>query len=207
MIITKQKPDLLKNLEKYDEILIIGCGNCATICKTGGEEEVKALAEKLGDRVIGSIVIESPCNLKFLKRDLKPSIYNNAKVIVALCCGVGAQTIVEFTNKEVIPGLDTLFLGEVGVKGKFYERCRACGICILYETGGICPISRCAKKLLNGPCGGMANGKCEVGDYSKDCVWVLIYKRLKELRREKDYEKIIEVHSWSSEPKEVTLGD
>lgn len=207
MIITKQKPNLLKSLEKYRGILIIGCGNCATICKTGGEEEVKALAEKLGDKVIGSMVVESPCNLKLLKRDLKPFIYDKANVIVALCCGVGAQAIVEFTNKEVIPGLDTLFLGEVGMMGKFYERCRACGTCILYETGGICPISRCAKRLMNGPCGGMANGKCEVGNYSKDCAWVLIYKRLKELGREKDFERIMEVRNWSNEPKEVALGD
>ncbi|MCS7098160.1 MAG: methylenetetrahydrofolate reductase C-terminal domain-containing protein [Candidatus Methanomethyliaceae archaeon] len=209
MIITKQKPNLLKYVENYDRIFIIGCGECATVCKTGGEEQVEALSKILGDRVIGKIVIESPCNVKFLKKDLKPSLYEGAKAILALCCGIGAQTIAEFTNKEIIAGLDTLFMGEVGMKGKFYEKCRACGLCILYETGGICPISRCAKKLLNGPCGGMVDEKCEVSNYSKDCAWVLIYKRLKKLGRESELEKIREARDWStiSQPGEITLGD
>jgi ferredoxin len=207
MIITKTKDNLLDYIEKYNKVFIIGCGTCATKCQTGGEKEVNELLNKIRNmnKIASGKVIESPCDLRILRRDLinNKNEINDAEVIVALCCGVGVQTISEFTNKEVIPGLDTLFIGMVERIGKFYEKCRACGHCILYETEGICPITNCPKKLLNGPCGGMRDGKCEVND--KDCTWVIIYKRLKEYGREEDFKKIREAFDWSSisKPREI----
>ncbi|MCC6013095.1 MAG: methylenetetrahydrofolate reductase C-terminal domain-containing protein [Candidatus Verstraetearchaeota archaeon] len=200
MIITKTKSNLLDYVKKYNKIFVIGCGTCATKCQTGGEKEVEELVNKIKNmnKIAIGKVVESPCDLRVLKRDLMnyKNEINDAEVIVALCCGVGAQTISEFSNKEVIPGLDTLFIGMVERIGRFYEKCRACGNCILYETGGICPITNCPKRLLNGPCGGMRDRKCEVND--KDCTWVIIYERLKKYGREEDFKKIREAFDWSN---------
>ena len=186
MIITEQKPldEILKMLKPFDKIFIIGCGTCSTLCQTGGEDQVKEMAERLKDRkILGAVVVETPCDARILRRDtrkLKDKI-DEADALLCLCCGAGVQDIVDHTNKICIPGLDTKFLGKIERIGEFYERCRACGECVLYETGGICPIVRCPKGMLNGPCGGMYDGKCEVGGYEQDCAWVLIYDRLKNL--------------------------
>ncbi|MHA1431726.1 MAG: methylenetetrahydrofolate reductase C-terminal domain-containing protein, partial [Candidatus Freyarchaeota archaeon] len=152
--------------------VVVGCGTCATLCQTGGDEQVKEMVQKLtdwGKEVTGSIVIESPCDLRIDRRDLKRigDAVNEADALLVMSCGVGVQTVAEASNKITLAALDTVFIGQVERIGKFYERCRACGECILNETGGICPITRCAKHLLNGPCGGMHEGKCEVGDKSR----------------------------------------
>ncbi|MCX8181694.1 MAG: methylenetetrahydrofolate reductase C-terminal domain-containing protein [Candidatus Methanomethyliaceae archaeon] len=211
MIITKSKPKevFLRSLEGFERVFIVGCGTCATLCQTGGEEEVDAVANLLGKRTCGKIVVETPCDIRVLRRDLSPhlDVVDAADVILALCCGSGAQAIGEFTGKIVIPGLDTLFVGETERIGRFYERCRACGDCIIHETGGICPIVRCAKGLLNGPCGGMANGKCEAGGHVRDCAWVMIYKRLEEqgiVERFKEIRKVRD-RSKKAEPQELRM--
>jgi len=188
LIITEQKPaeEITKMLEPYKKIFIIGCGTCSTTCQTGGEEQVKKTAEKLtneGKEITGSVVVESPCDARVLRRDTR-KMRNEIKesdAIFCMTCGAGVQDIFEHLGKISIPALNTKFLGKIERIGEFYERCRACGECILYETGGICPIVRCPKGLLNGPCGGMYDSKCEVGKYQRDCAWVLIYNRLKEL--------------------------
>ena len=187
MIITKSKSleKMLEMTAPYKKIFIVGCGTCATGCQTGGEEQVKALAGKLGDKVVGSKVVESPCDVRIVKRDLAESkkVLEEADAVIILSCGAGVQVVAEYANKTVIPGLDTLFIGKIERIGRLYERCRACTDCLLFETGGICPVSRCSKGLLNGPCGGMADGKCEVGGYTRDCAWVLIYNVLKQQGR------------------------
>ena len=167
MIITEQKPfdEIKQMLENFQKIFIIGCGECATLCQTGGEDQVKEMAKKLGEigkTVLGTVVPETTCDRRILRRDLREfkSALENADAILVMACGNGTQTVADFTGKIVIPALNTLFLGETERIGKFYERCRTCGECILFETGGICPITRCAKGMLNGPCGGYANGKC-----------------------------------------------
>lgn len=188
VIITEQKPmeEILEMLKPFKKVFIIGCGTCSTVCQTGGEEQVKEMEEKVkkeGKEVTGSVVVEAPCDARMLRRDtraLKKEI-ENSDAILAMCCGAGVQNIVEHIGKITIPCLNTKFLGQIERIGEFYERCRACGECVLFETGGICPIVRCPKGMLNGPCGGMHDGKCEVGDYQRDCAWVLIYNRLKDL--------------------------
>lgn len=196
MIITRSKPldRIMEMCLPYERIVVVGCGTCATTCQTGGEEQVKHLAERLGAKVVGTTVVESPCDLRIVKRDLArlKQPLDKADAILVLSCGAGVQVVGEQTGKTVIPGLDTLFIGEIERMGRLHERCRACSDCLLFETGGICPVSRCAKGLMNGPCGGMVNGKCEAGDYSRDCAWVLIYNKLKQQGRLGEFSKFRE---------------
>jgi ferredoxin len=187
MIITKKKPDeeIEEMTKPFGKLFVVGCGTCSTSCQTGGEEQVAEMVEKLGDKVIGSAMVEEPCDLRIDRRDLKKhrDAIKEAEAIVVMSCGVGVQTVGDYSGKIVLPASDTVFIGETERIGKFYDRCKACGECILDETGGICPITRCPKSLLNGPCGGQVEGKCEVGEYEDDCAWVLIWERLKEQDR------------------------
>lgn len=187
MIITKQKPEeeIAEMTEPFKKLFIVGCGTCATSCQTGGEEQVEEMVNRLGDKVIGSAIVEEPCDLRINRRDLKKhrDAIENVDAILVMSCGSGVQTVGEYTGRVVLPALDTLFIGETKRIGKFYDTCKACGECILDETGGICPITRCPKSLLNGPCGGQVEGMCEVGEYEYDCAWVLIWKALKEQDR------------------------
>jgi ferredoxin len=186
VIITEQKQykDILKSLEGAEKIYIVGCGRCATSCETGGEKQVKEVAVKLkkdGKTVTGKYVVEAPCDerlvMKF-SRDEKEKIKKSQAVLV-LGCGAGVQAVADAVKIPAYPALESLFLGKTKRMGEFYELCTMCGSCVLSDTGGICPVSRCSKHLLNGPCGGSHDGKCEV-DPNLDCAWYLIFKRLEE---------------------------
>ncbi|MFH0732710.1 MAG: methylenetetrahydrofolate reductase C-terminal domain-containing protein [Candidatus Omnitrophota bacterium] len=189
MIITKQKDkDIILEYLKCDKkIFIAGCAQCSTVCKTGGEEEVlamKAFLAKHGKIITGTFVLDPPCHLvkaKKMNQQFKAQI-QKSDAILALTCGDGTQTIVEGTKgKRVHPGLDTLFLGEVQSDGRFVQKCSLCAECVLDETGGLCPVTLCPKGLLNGPCGGVKDKKCEVSK-DIDCVWIQIYERLDSLK-------------------------
>ncbi len=184
MIMTEKKPtdEIKDDLKDTKKVFIIGCGTCATLTQTGGEDQVKEMTALLSDKeIVGTVVPETPCDKRILKRDLRAvsASLNAADTILVLSCGAGVQTVAELTGKITVPGLNTKFIGMVEHIGAFYQRCLACGDCILDETGGICPITRCPKGLLNGPCAGHMDEKCEV-DREKDCAWVLIYKRMKD---------------------------
>lgn len=193
MIITKQKPreEIEKIVEPFKKLFVIGCGTCSTSCMSGGEEQVKEMVERLGDRVTGSTVVEDPCDRRISRRDLKDykEQIDEADALLVMSCGAGVQVVGDFTKKVVLPANDTLFIGETERLGRFHDSCKACGECILHETGGICPITRCPKSLLNGPCGGQVRGKCEVGEYKDDCAWILIYERLREQGRLEEFTK------------------
>ncbi|MBS7650701.1 MAG: methylenetetrahydrofolate reductase C-terminal domain-containing protein [Candidatus Bathyarchaeia archaeon] len=196
MIITTLKPEdeIFRMVGGFKKLFLVGCGTCATECKTGGEDEVKAFKSRLenyGKKVTGYIIVESVCDQRLTRLDLKR---NNANVeesdaILVLACGTATQTVAELSGKITIPACNTQFIGTIERIGRYYERCRACGDCVLYETGGICPIARCGKSLLNGPCGGQAKGKCEVGGWKNDCAWILIYNRLRDEGRLDLYRK------------------
>ncbi len=203
MIITKQKDfnELLSSIGK-EPIFIIGCSECATMCHTGGEKEVLEMKGALEDKnilVTGWVILEPACHLQNDKRILRKykDEVNKANKILVLACGNGIQTVSEIIeNADVIAGNDTLFLGEIKHANEFEKRCNMCGDCIEDLFGGFCPVSRCPKSMLNGPCGGSIDGKCEV-DSNIDCVWDLIYKRLKEKKQLQLLKIIQEPKDWS----------
>ena len=132
-------------------------------------------------------------------------------LVLSLGCGIGVQAMAErFPDTPIVPGLNTTFLGMPTEHGVFEERCQACGDCVLGLTGGICPIARCSKRLMNGPCGGSGNGKCEISK-DVDCVWQLIWDRMKALGIEDQYETIISAKDWSTErgggPRKIVRED
>ncbi len=203
MIITKQKDfnELLSSVGK-EPVFIIGCSECATMCHTGGEKEVLEMKGALEDKnipVTGWVILEPACHLQNDKRILRKykDEVNKANKILVLACGNGIQTVSEIIeNADVIAGNDTLFLGEIKRANEFEKRCNMCGDCIEDLFGGFCPVSRCPKSMLNGPCGGSIDGKCEV-DSNIDCVWDLIYKRLKEKKQLQLLKIIQEPKDWS----------
>jgi hypothetical protein len=187
--ITKQKSfdELTQQLHDFSRIFIAGCGTCATLTRTGGIEEVATMKEQLqsqGKLITGSVVIPVACDdmTEALVKENNSSI-QSAHVILVMACALGTYRMSQnVINKPVIPALDTLFIGMDDGQGSFHEVCAQCGQCILGEMAGICPIASCHKGLLNGPCGGTNNGKCEV-DKERDCAWTLIYNRLKDQNR------------------------
>ena len=189
MIITRLKSleAILEMTSSFQNLLIAGCSGCSAITGVGGKKQADTLKTQLETRRrprtgrIEPVSVLRQCDRQIAESSLDPLI-TNYDAVLSLACGVGVQTIADlYPNKPVIPATDTMFLGmHATSEGKFYERCRACGDCILFETGSICPVTRCAKSLLNGPCGGQVGGKCEAGGWKKDCAWVLIYRRLKE---------------------------
>jgi len=187
--ITRQKPfsEVMQLLERFNRVFIIGCGTCATMARTGGRDEVLEMKNRLqetGKLVTGWTVIPTACDEMTgeTARENEEAI-KNAGCSLVMACALGVQRVNSYLNsKPVIPALDTLFIGMEETPGTFYEACAQCGQCVLGETAGICPLTACNKGLLNGPCGGTNNGKCEV-DKEKDCAFTLIYRRLKEQGR------------------------
>jgi ferredoxin len=184
MIISKQKPfsEILAALENFNRVFLVGCAKCATACKSGGEEEVFQMQERLvssGKEVTGSIIIDETCHMLRTSRDLrsKKEVVEEADAILVLACGSGVQSVSESIPKKTVAALDTLFLGNIRRFGQFEQRCSLCGDCVVTETAGICPATLCPKGLMNGPCGGMAEGRCET-DPDAECAWVMIHDRL-----------------------------
>jgi len=199
---------MIVTTQKYHNIMVVGCGTCATEVQTGGEKQVNEMAEKLtGKWSVQKMMIEVPCDERIARREWRKIQKESANLDALLCltCGAGVQTLAEIADLPCIPGLNTHFIGKVERIGLYYERCRACGNCHLAETGGICPVTRCAKGLMNGPCGGMVDGKCEVGDYTRDCGWVLIWNRLRKLGRVDLFRKTREPRNFGQEaiPREI----
>jgi hypothetical protein len=193
MIATTQKPieEILEALEGYRKIAVVGCDGCAKACLTGGSEQVEQFAHQLrdhGKQVVLEATPERTCYVHKSHTKLDPYAdrLKEAEAVIVMGCGGAVQitrqvteelgiTIPVKTALDSVGHMDTLVSGELAM-----EQCQECGECILNETGGICPVTKCAKGLLNGPCGGAENGKCEV-DPQRDCAWILIYNRMTEL--------------------------
>lgn len=204
MIVAAQKPlnEILDMIEGYKDIAIAACGTCVTVCMAGGEKEAHELASiiELKSRESGKpvnvriAVPKRQCDKEFL--DDVDEILEGADVIFSLGCGAGVQFMAEkFHGKPVLPGVNTRFIGVARDVGVWTEMCQGCGECILEMTGGVCPVTRCSKSNLNGPCGGSSGGKCEI-DRETDCGWQLIYDRLKELGRLERLYEIIGPKDW-----------
>jgi hypothetical protein len=186
--ITKQKPfeEIKEQLANFDRVFIVGCGTCTTMLKTGGVDQVAEMKEslqELGKLVSGSVVIPTACDemTEVVMKENNQAI-QDAGCILVMTCALGVHRLSLYLDRPVIPALDTLFIAMEDTPGYFREVCAQCGQCVLGETAAICPITACHKGLVNGPCGGTNNGKCEV-DKEKDCAWTLIYNRLKEQDR------------------------
>jgi len=186
MIVSRQKPfeEILSSLAGCRAVFLVGCTKCATVCKSGGEEEVWQMQENLlaaGIEVTGSVVIDEACHMLRVSRDLrsKQQLVDDADAMLVMACGAGIQSVAAATSKKTVAALDSLFLGNIRRFGQFEQKCSLCGECVLTETAGICPVTSCAKGLLNGPCGGMDNGRCET-DQETPCAWAEIFDRLRE---------------------------
>jgi ferredoxin len=186
MIVAERKsiPELVDILRNHRKILALGCGTCVTVCLAGGEREVSIIASalRIAGRVKGidfdidELTIERQCDNIFIEKAAEA--IGKSDAVLSLACGAGVQAIAErFIDKPVYAGLNTKFLGILEERGMWTEKCAACGTCVLHEYGGICPVTRCAKHLLNGPCGGSREDRCEVRP-DRPCAWQLIYQRL-----------------------------
>ena len=206
MIVGEQKPleELWESIKEHKKVLVFGCNTCVAVCQQGGNKEAEILASMLRMKATQEGVaieiqdsgIERQCEHEFFEKSEEKVAWADA--VLSTACGIGVQFMAEKYAKPVYPGLNTTFLGAVEELGRYTERCQACGQCILAQTGGICPIARCAKRVMNGPCGGSTNGKCEISK-DVDCAWQLIVDRLKLLGKLDDYEELTPIKDWSSD--------
>jgi len=213
MIVSTQKPfeAILAALEGGSRVFIVGCAKCATVCKAGGEEEVFRMQEALtaaDKEVTGTIVIDETCHMLRTARDLRSRKEQVAEAdfLLVLSCGAGIQSVAEASDKKVVAGTDSRFLGNIRRFGQFEQRCSLCGDCRLNDTAGVCPVTVCAKGLLNGPCGGMEDGACEV-DRANRCAWVTIYERLEHQGRVERLDAITPARNFAHKrhPNSLTL--
>jgi ferredoxin len=205
MIIAEIKPltEIKDSLKNYKKILVMGCGACTTVCLSGGRKQVELLASAIrmskkleGDEaLVSERTIPRQCEPRFV--DQIKDDASQHEVVLSMGCGAGVQGIIDrLENVSVLPAMNTRFIGIADGTGNFLEMCSACGDCILSLTGGICPLTRCPKGLLNGPCGGTKNSKCEVSP-DIPCAWVMIYERMKGLGKLDELKKIIDAKDWS----------
>ena len=219
MIVADRKPieEIIGEITDKKNILILGCNECVTVCEAGGKKEVGVLASALrmnflkeGREVkIDEITLERQCDHEYLEeiRD----VIDQYDAVVSLACGVGVQFMAEkYFELPIYPGVNTCFMGVTEERGVWTERCQGCGQCILARTGGLCPVSRCAKRLFNGPCGGSSQGICEVSKETA-CIWHLIVEQLKVLGQMDNYEEISPIKDWSTDraggPRRVVRED
>ncbi|MDA8308844.1 MAG: methylenetetrahydrofolate reductase C-terminal domain-containing protein [Deltaproteobacteria bacterium] len=204
MIMAKPKPieEIIQEIKDFDKVLVAGCNGCVAVCEAGGLKEVEILASALRmyfanqqkKMEVGEVSLTRQCDKEYLA-EIKDRI-GDYDAVVSIACGAGVQFMTEMYNTmRIFPGVNTCFIGVTDEKGVWSERCQACGACILASTGGICPVARCSKRLLNGPCGGSSNGKCEI-DKEVPCGWQLIYERLKELGELKRFEQPTPPKDW-----------
>lgn len=190
MIISEMKSweEILDSLGADGKIFLVGCKGCAEVCETGGEPQVLEMKQKLeeaGKEVTGYTVVDFLCDKAQVKLRLiaRRDEVEDADSLLVMTCGIGVQSTAAVVDKVAHPACNTLSVG--GAQGTWpgSERCQQCGDCLLDWTGGICPLTACTKSLINGICGGMKDGKCEVEPDVRDCGWYLIYERLKKLDR------------------------
>ncbi len=209
MIVADAKPldEVFGFVENYGKVLVLGCGECVTVCQVGGEKEVAVLAQTLRLKA-GSEgkeiefledTIQRQCEPEFVEPVLEH--LDGVDAVLSLACGIGVNFMADQNlDVPVFPAVNTTFMGATVRHGEWAERCAACGDCILHLTGGICPIARCAKSILNGPCGGTNDGECEIStpENPVDCAWALIIERAKKLGTLDKLKDIIAPKDWST---------
>ena len=207
MIVVEQKPvdEIQRMINPYENVLILGCGTCVTVCNAGGKKEVAILAaalrlarRKQGKSItVEEMTLDRQCEPEFITWLEEPLNENKYDAIISLACSIGPQYIAEaFEDLPVYPGLNTSFMGGTTEHGVWEEYCAGCGNCGIHNFGGLCPVTRCAKNLLNGPCGGSEDGKCEVNK-EEPCVWEQIYIRMNSLGTVESIKDIRDAKDWS----------
>jgi len=205
MITAEQKPidEIREMIAPYKRILALGCGSCVAECAAGGEKETAMLAStlRMAAKIDGRdlLIHEKTVDRQCVKDFILPldDIIDQYDAVLSLGCGAGVQAVAEiFPDVPIMPALNTEFIGETRDQGYWVENCVGCGDCVLYDFGGICPLTRCSKRLLNGPCGGSRDGKCEV-DPEVPCAWQLIIERLSKFNALDRLEKIYQPKDWS----------
>ncbi|MDI6853200.1 MAG: methylenetetrahydrofolate reductase C-terminal domain-containing protein [Deltaproteobacteria bacterium] len=207
MVVAESKPvaEILEMVKDCKKVVVAGCKGCVTVCNSGGEKEVGILASELriarkaagNDLEVMEYTCERQCDPEYIEP--LDDLAKDADAIVSIACSVGPQYVAaRYPYLQVYPGLNTTFIGGSAEHGVFKEYCQACGSCIIGDFGGLCPVARCAKQLMNGPCGGSSGGKCEVGKGQIDCIWHLIYERLKNLGQLHKLEQPWGYKNWST---------
>ncbi len=219
MIVADKKPieEIIEDIKDHEKVLILGCNECVTVCEAGGKKEVGILASALRmyflnqgkEMKIDEETLERQCDHEYLE-EIR-NVVDQYDAIVSIACGVGVQFAAEkYHSTPIYPGVNTCFMGVTEERGLWTERCQGCGQCILSRTGGICPVSRCAKRIMNGPCGGSSKGMCEINK-ELVCAWQLIVERLKALDRFEEYEDLSPIKDWSTDraggPRKVVRED
>ena len=211
MIVAQRKkiPEIFDVIQKHKNVLVLGCGTCVTVCLAGGEREVSIISSalriasrKAGKKIkVNEFTIERQCDNVFIEGAAEEIRKNDA--VLSLGCGAGVQAIAErYPDKPVYAGLDTAFLGILESRGVWTEKCTQCGTCVLSDFGGICPVTRCAKHMLNGPCGGSREDRCEIRP-DQPCAWQLIYTRLKNIGQ---LDKITKEHPMRDRSRSIDGG-
>ena len=206
MIVAERKkiPEIFDIVKEHKNVLVLGCGTCVTVCLAGGEREVSIISSalRIASKKSGKYIkfneytIERQCDNVFIEGAADEIKKNDA--VLSLGCGAGVQAIAErYPDKPVYAGLNTAFLGILESRGVRTEKCAQCGACVLGDFGGICPVTRCAKHMLNGPCGGSREERCEISP-DQPCAWQLIYKRLKDIGELDKIRKKYPVKDWST---------
>jgi ferredoxin len=219
MIVADKKPmeEIIEDIKDHEKVLVLGCNECVTVCEAGGKKEVGILASALRmyflnqgkEMKIDEETLERQCDHEYLE-EIR-NVIDQYDAVISIACGVGVQFMAEkYHSTPVYPGVNTCFMGATEERGLWTERCQGCGQCILSRTGGICPVSRCAKRVMNGPCGGSSKGMCEINK-ELVCAWQLIVERLKALDRFDEYEDLSPIKDWSTDraggPRKVVRED
>ena len=219
MIVGEQKPfeEIWEMVKDHKQLTVFGCNTCVAVCHQGGNKEAGILASQLRMRASQDDVdieiidsgIERQCEHEFFEKT--EDLIQKSESVLSLACGRGVQFMAtKYGETPIYPALNTTFLGDVPETGLFTEKCQACGDCVLGITGGVCPVSRCAKRLFNGPCGGSTTGKCEISQ-DTECAWQRVIDRLEALGRLDSYEKVIPIKDWSKDrsggPRSFKLED
>lgn len=206
MIVAERKPlpEIIDMVQDCGKILVLACRGCVTVCSAGGEREAEILASlvRLGLRKKGknaTVLTESlvrQCDKEYI--DSLDQCKGQYDAVLSTACGVGVNFLADLRpDEQVYPALNTTFYGGSAEQGLWQEMCAGCGDCVLHLTGGLCPVARCAKNLLNGPCGGSVNGRCEINTET-DCVWQMIYDRMGRLKRQQELTASAPIRDWSS---------
>ncbi|MFO7840133.1 MAG: methylenetetrahydrofolate reductase C-terminal domain-containing protein [Desulfosalsimonadaceae bacterium] len=207
MIKAKPKPleEILGYIKPYKNVLIVGCGGCVSVCLAGGQKETNILKAETEHALEGEDphkqirchTVERQCNEAFLEE--LDDFSKKADCMLSMACGAGVQMLAErYPQTPVFPAVNTVSIGVDRDIGLYEERCRACGECVLAYTAGICPVTRCAKGLFNGPCGGTQGDRCEISP-EIPCAWHQIYERLKAQNRLEDIIKIRQPMQWKDQ--------